>query len=134
MIFFLIAIKKQKLQTKKRKIKLGKVKFKPDTNYELNWLSYEAALIFDKRTNCDYYGGLIKSKQIFIFTFCSFNDYNSGIIKKFILFLSFALHYTSNAFFLLKIIFIKSMKIKVNLTLNIKFPIFFIQRLFLILF
>ena len=32
-------------------------------------------------------------------TFCSFNDYNSGIIKKFIFFLSFALHYTINALF-----------------------------------
>ena len=72
---------------------------KPDTDYELNWLSYEEAIRFDKRENCDYYGALIKSKQIFIFTFCSFNDYNSGIIKKFILFLSFALHYTANAFF-----------------------------------
>ena len=75
------------------------INFKPDTNYELNWLSYEVALKFDKRENCDYYGALIKSKQLFIFTFCSFNDYNSGIIKKFILFLSFALHYTTNAFF-----------------------------------
>ena len=72
---------------------------KPDTDYELNWLSYAEAIRFDKRENCDYYGALIKSKQIFIFTFCSFNDYNSGIIKKFILFLSFALHYTANAFF-----------------------------------
>ena len=75
------------------------IKFKPDTDYELNWLSYENVLIFDKRTNCDYYGALIKSKQLFIFTFFSFNDYNSGIIKKFILFLSFALHYSTNAFF-----------------------------------
>ena len=72
---------------------------KPDTDYELNWLSYEEALKYDKRKNCEYYCSLIKSKQLFIFTFCSFNDYNSGIIKKFMLFLSFALHYTSNALF-----------------------------------
>ena len=72
---------------------------KPDTDYELNWLTYKEALIFDKRSNCDYYGSLIRSKQLFIFTFCSFNDYNSGIIKKFMLFLSFALHYTTNALF-----------------------------------
>ena len=65
----------------------------------MNWLLYEEALRFDLRTNCDYYGALIKNKQLFIFTFCSFNDYNSGIIKKFIFFLSFALHYTANAFF-----------------------------------
>ena len=72
---------------------------KPDTDYELNWLSYQEAILYDKRTSCDYYGSLIKSKQLFIFTFCSFNDYNSGIIKKFMFFLSFALHYTTNALF-----------------------------------
>ena len=72
---------------------------KPDTDYEFNWLSYKDALKYDKRENCDYYCSLIKSKQLFIFTFCSFNDYNSGIIKKFMLFLSFALHYTVNALF-----------------------------------
>ena len=72
---------------------------KPDTDYELNWLSYKEAIKYDKRSNCDYYTSLLKSKQLFIFTFCSFNDYNSGIIKKFIFFLSFALHYTINALF-----------------------------------
>ena len=72
---------------------------KPDTDYELNWLSYKDALKFDKRTSCEYYGSLIRTKQLFIFTFCSFNDYNSGVIKKFIMFLSFALHYTVNALF-----------------------------------
>ena len=72
---------------------------KPDTDYELNWLSYEEAMRYDKRNNCDYYCSLIKNKQLFMFTFCSFNDYNSGIVKKFMLFLSFALHYTSNALF-----------------------------------
>ena len=56
-------------------------------------------MIYDKRSKCDYYGALIRSKQLFIFTFCSFNDYNSGIIKKFMFFLSFALHYTVNALF-----------------------------------
>ena len=34
-----------------------------------------------------------------MFTFCSFTDYNSGIIKKFVLFLSFAYHYTISALF-----------------------------------
>ena len=74
-------------------------KLKPDTDYEYNWLSYRDALKYDKRSNCDYYTSLLKGKQLFIFTFCSFNDYNSGIIKKFMLFLSFALHYTVNALF-----------------------------------
>ena len=73
--------------------------FKPDTDYELNWLSYEDAIKYDKRSSCEYYGSLIKNKQLLIFTFCSFNDYNSGIIKKFILLLSFALHYAINTLF-----------------------------------
>ena len=70
-----------------------------DNDYELNNLSYLEALKYDKRSCCEYYMSLIKYKQLFAFTFCSFNDYNSGIIKKFILFLSFALHYTINALF-----------------------------------
>ena len=69
---------KSTLETKnKRNDILTKVpEFKPDTDYELNWLSYEEALKFDKRSNCDYYSSLLRSKQLFIFTFCSFNDYN----------------------------------------------------------
>ena len=74
-------------------------KYKPDTDYEYNWLSYEDALKFDKRESCEYYCSLLRNKQLFIFTFCSFNDYNSGIVKKFMIFLSFALHYTVNALF-----------------------------------
>ena len=74
-------------------------KDKPETDYELNWLPNEAALKFDKRSSCEYYGSLIRYKQLFIFTFCSFTDYNSGVIKKFMLFLSFALHYTVNSLF-----------------------------------
>ena len=54
---------------------------------------------YDKRNCCEYYISLIKNKQIISFTFCTINDYNSGIIKKFIFFLSFALHYTINALF-----------------------------------
>ena len=94
-----------KKQSKNNPIKNKNIKdiknpnFKPDTDYELNWLIYEHAIKFDKRTYCDYYCSLIKSKQLFIFTFCAFDDYNSGIIKKFMFFLSFALHYTINALF-----------------------------------
>ena len=52
-----------------------------------------------KNQKIQLYGSLIKSKQLFIFTFCSFNDYNSRIVKKFMYFLSFALYYTVNALF-----------------------------------
>ena len=71
----------------------------PENDYEMNSLSFPDALKYDKRTCCEYYMSLIKNKQLFAFTFCTFNDYNSGIIKKFIFFLSFALHYTINALF-----------------------------------
>ena len=70
-----------------------------DNDYELNSLSYKDSKIYDKRSCCNYYISLIKYKQIIAFTFCSFNDYNSGIIKKMIFFISFALHYTINALF-----------------------------------
>ena len=70
-----------------------------ETDYELNNCKYIDAKRFDKRSSCDYYCSLLKSKQIFIFTFFNFEDNNSGIIKKFMLFLSFALHYTINALF-----------------------------------
>ncbi len=73
--------------------------FKPDTDYEYNWLTYKQAIAYDKRSGCTYYGSLLKNKQLILFTFCSFNDYNSGVVKKFMLFLSFALHYTTNALF-----------------------------------
>ena len=75
------------------------ITIKPDTDYELNWLSYIEAVNYDKRESCDYYCTLIKTKQLFYFTFCTFNDYNSGVIKKLIFFLSFALHYPINALF-----------------------------------
>ena len=68
-----------------------------ETDYELNNALYEDAKRFDKRSGCDYYCSLLKCKQIFIFTFLNFEDYNSGIIKKYIFFLLFALHYTINA-------------------------------------
>ena len=65
----------------------------------MNNLEYIQAIRYDDRTCCDYYCSLLKNKQLFLFTFCSFNDYNSGIIKKFIFFLSFAIHYTISALF-----------------------------------
>ena len=62
------------------------LEMKPDTDYELNWFDYTKALKWDKRTGCEYYWALMRSKQLIIFSFCSFNDYNSGIIKKFLFF------------------------------------------------
>ena len=88
-----------KKEGRKYKTPIPEIQIKPDTDYEFNCLSYENALKFDNRTNCEYYCSLIKSKQLFIFTFCSFNDYNSKVIKRFMFFLSLAFHYTVNALF-----------------------------------
>ena len=91
--------KKNKTLRQNKKNKSENISKMFETDYELNNALYEDALRFDKRSGCDYYSSLLKSKQIFIFTFLNFEDNNSGIIKKYIFFLSFALHYTINALF-----------------------------------
>ena len=57
-----------------------------ENDYEMNKLKYYLAIKYDKRSCCEYYMSLLKNKQLFLFTFCTLNDYNSGIIKKFMLF------------------------------------------------
>ena len=54
----------------------------PENDYEINWLSYNDALLYDKRSTCEYYFSLIKDKQLIIASFFSNNDYSSAIIKK----------------------------------------------------
>ena len=50
----------QAFQTgEQQKTKSHKSKLKPDTDYELNWLTYKEAIKYDKRSNCDYYGSLL---------------------------------------------------------------------------
>ena len=50
--------------------KINKIKkpdnysIKPETDYEFNWLSYEDALKFDKRSSGEYYCSLIRIKQL----------------------------------------------------------------------
>ena len=66
---------------------------------ELNQLKYNLALKYDKRTYCDYYLSLIKTKHDLIFSFYYNNDYNSRIIKIDLFFISFIIHYTVNALF-----------------------------------
>ena len=71
----------------------------PENDYEINWLSYNDALLYDKRSTCEYYFSLIKAKQLIIASFFSNNDYSSAIIKKQFFFSSFAFHYAINGFF-----------------------------------
>lgn len=69
------------------------------TDSELNVLNYDEALSIDKRTYIQFYLSLIKTSHIIIFTFFSYNDYNSQIIKISYFFFSLALFYTTNAVF-----------------------------------
>ena len=66
---------------------------------ELNSLSYEEALIYDKRTYLQYYLSLLRTKHLLIFSFYPNRDYNSMIIKICLFFFSFALYLTVNTLF-----------------------------------
>ena len=68
-------------------------------DYELNSLSYNDALKYDKRTYLQYYISLLKTKHLLIFTFLQNDDYNSTIIKICLFFFSFDLYFTINALF-----------------------------------
>ena len=69
------------------------------TDYELNSMIYNKALIYDKRKYTEYYFSLLRTKHLLIFSFYPINDYNSMIIKVILFFFSFALYYIINALF-----------------------------------
>ena len=72
-----IRIKDRKPTMIENKEIINEIDFMKTTNdYELNNLSYEMALKYDKREFCDYYSSLIRTKQIVFFSFCDFKDYN----------------------------------------------------------
>ena len=67
---------------------------------EMNNLSYKLALKLDKRTYCEYYLSLIKTKHFLIFTFYNNkNEYNSQIIKIDLFFIGFITDFFMNALF-----------------------------------
>ena len=68
-------------------------------DYELNTLSYDIALKYDKRKYIEYYFSLLRTKHIIIFTFYTSNDYNSKTIKISLFLFYFSLYYTINALF-----------------------------------
>ena len=68
-------------------------------DFELNSLIYEEALILDHRNYFQYYTSLLKYNHPFLFSFGSYNDYNSKVIKVFLFFLSFCLDFAINALF-----------------------------------
>jgi surface protein len=81
-------------------IKIKKTDNTTQYNYdELNKLSFELAIQYDKRKYCEYYKSLIKTKHILVFSFFNNNDYNSKIIKIDLFFIGFAIYYDVNTLF-----------------------------------
>ena len=68
-------------------------------SYELNILPYEKARQNDKRTYFQYYKSLLLIKNIFIFAFYSYKDYNPYAIKVCIFLFLFVLNLVINALF-----------------------------------
>ena len=68
-------------------------------DYELNSLSYNEAIKYDKRSYCKYYTSLIRTKHLIFFSFWPNKDYNSKAIKICLFLFSFALYFTVNCLF-----------------------------------
>ena len=68
-------------------------------SYELNILPYEKARQNDKRAYFQYYKSLLLIKNIFIFAFYSYKDYNPYAIKVCIFLFLFVLNLVINALF-----------------------------------
>ena len=66
---------------------------------ELNSLSYEEALKYDKRTFFQYYISLLKINHTILFSFYPNKDYNSKIIKMFLFFFFLSSELSINALF-----------------------------------
>ena len=101
-----------KIQTKKlkdkinpiniinQKAKIGiKENFKNYIDEEINGLSYEIAVKFDKRNFCEYYESLIKTQHNLICALFNKSDYNSGIIKIDLFLVGFVIEYAINVLF-----------------------------------
>ena len=75
------------------------IKIYSRTDNELNNLTYFSALKYDKRKYFEYYFSLIRSKHIIFFAFYPKFDFNSRIIKIYLLFFNFATFFFINALF-----------------------------------
>ena len=80
-------------------IEINQIEIKEYNDCELNSLSYSQAIEKDKRTYCQYYISLIKTKHLLIFPFCFYSDYNPFIIKICIFLLTLSTFLTINALF-----------------------------------
>ena len=66
---------------------------------EINILPYKTSLKNDKRSYCEYYFSLLKTKHNFIFTFFNNTDYNLKIVKIDLFLLNFCISYGVNVLF-----------------------------------
>jgi len=66
----------------------------------LNDSRYNKALLYDKRTFCQYFYSLLKSEHLLFFAIIPSKDYNSKAIKICIFLFSFALFFADNAIFM----------------------------------
>ena len=73
-------------------------------DYELNTMSFDDALEFDKRTYIQYYFSLLRTKHYILFSFVPINDYNAMSIKVLLFFLSFVLYYDLNTLFFVPLV------------------------------
>jgi len=69
------------------------------TDSELDDMSYELAIIYDKRTFYQYYWAVLKKNQLIIFTFLPMDDFNLMYVKIALFIISFGLFITINGFF-----------------------------------
>ena len=69
------------------------------SDIELNTMKYKKALLYDKRTFMQYYLVLLKKYHLVFFSFYFQKDYNPQIIKIFLFFFFFSIHFTTNALF-----------------------------------
>ena len=92
--------KKSHLNTINNKIKKKYEDIIKFNENEINSLKYSIALKMDKRNFFQYYFSLLKLNHLLIFSFyCKMKDYNSQILKIFLFFFLFSLHFTINALF-----------------------------------
>ena len=68
-------------------------------NCELNFLNFNEALKYDKRTFCQYFLYLFQIKNLILFSFYPVKDYNLKIIKIFLFFLFFDIYFAINTLF-----------------------------------
>jgi hypothetical protein len=71
---------------------------KMDDN-QINELTFNLAVKYDKRKYFEYYISLLKEKHLFIFSFINNDDYNSKIIKIDLFFINFVIYFTINSLF-----------------------------------